>query len=67
MKICSVANFTATNLKTPGPVFAAAARGPVRIEIPGLATRATSNKRNRILRKARSRQLAAVGLNQVQP
>ena len=31
MKIQSVAAFTATNLKTPGPVLDAAARGPVRI------------------------------------
>ena len=37
MKICSGANFTATNLKTPGPVFAAAARGPVRITRGGEA------------------------------
>ena len=31
MKVHSIATFTATNLKTPGPVFDAAARGPVRI------------------------------------
>ena len=31
MKTQSVATFTATNLKTPGPVLDAAVRGPVRI------------------------------------
>ena len=31
MKIEAIASFTATGLKTPGPVLDAAARGPVRI------------------------------------
>jgi len=37
MKIQSVASFTATNLKTPGPALDAAARGPVRITRRGVS------------------------------
>lgn len=37
MKIQSVASFTATNLKTPGPALDAAARGPVRITRRGIS------------------------------
>ncbi len=37
MTLKSVASFTATNLKTPGPILDAAARGPVRITRRGEA------------------------------